>query len=109
MVLRICVLGVTQEAAERLLETLCRANADDIYRRRHDVGIMNDGTELIAVSARRPTSMRGHRFDQVFYDHASLYGYCVHYSDAIEYLNDRCLSHSAVPSEFQWCRVEMED
>ena len=46
MVLRICVLGVTQEAAERLLETLCRANADDIYRRRHDVGIMNDGTVL---------------------------------------------------------------
>lgn len=109
MVLRICVLGVTQEKAERLLAALCKANADDIYRRRHDVGIMNDGTELIAVSASGYQRMCGHQFDQVFYDRESLYGYCVHCSDAIEYLNDRCLSHSVVPSEFQWCRVEMED
>jgi hypothetical protein len=108
MVLRICILGNTLKDAERLLGALCEANADGIYRRRHDVGIMNDGTELIAVSASGYQRMCGHRFDQVFYERRSLFSYCVSYCDAIEYLRAHCLGHSAVPNEFQWCAVDMD-
>lgn len=102
---KICVVGATKQQALWLLDLLCEANPDDIYRRRQDVGIMNDGTELIAVSLSDMESLRGRTFDYVFYEDGNILMFCLGYGDAIEYLDKNCLVRSVVPREFQWCPV----
>lgn len=106
MVEIVCVLGNTLEQAVQLLDILCRANEDIVYRRRKDVGIMNDGTELIAMSIEAKTDFIGYSFDYVFYEKDRLGSYCADYGMAIEYIQQRCLAHSRIPSEFQWCAVD---
>lgn len=103
---RICVLGETLEQAIWLLNLLCEANLDDIYRRRRDVGIMDDGTELVAMSISDYWGLQGYTFDYVFYEDGLLVHYCASYGDAMEYLEKRCLARSIVPREFQWCAVD---
>lgn len=103
---RICVLGETLDRAIWLLDLLCEANADDIYRRRRNVGIMNDGTELIPMSISDVVDFWGETFDYVFYEDGTLIYYCERYGNAIEYLEKRCLVRSVVPREFQWCAVD---
>ena len=103
---KICVAGATKPDAVHLLEILCEANPDDIYRRRVDVGIMTDGTELIAISLLDMDDIRGRTFDYVFYEDTNMLLFCIGYSDAIEYLEKNCLVRSIVPREFQWCAVE---
>lgn len=104
----ICVLGETLEQSIQLLDLLCEANQEDIYRRRRNVGIMNDGTELIAVGIQEPCHVWSRCFDYVFYADNKLPYYCAAYGNAIEYLEKRCLSYSDVPREFQWCTVDTE-
>lgn len=109
MVPRVCILGTTLGDAERLLDVLCKENPDDIYRRRVGVGIMNDGTELIAMSVQDRSCFYGRTFDYVFYERDRLAEYCLLYGDVIEYLQQRCLSRSEIPEKFQWCEINMED
>ena len=109
MVTKICVLGKTLERAIWLLDILCEANRDDIYRRRRDVGIMNDGTELLAVSISVPDRLLGSTFDYVFYEDGTLMSFCSDYGGAIEYLEKNCLVRSIIPREFQWCSVNTFD
>lgn len=104
---RICVLGFDMEQAVRLLDALCETNHDDIFRRRRDVAIMNDGTELIAMPVCVPVHFYGRSFDYVFYEKDQLMRYCVNYSPAMEYLERRCLTRSVVPREFQWCPIDI--
>lgn len=106
---RICVLGESMDRAIWLLDKLCEANDEDIYRRRLDVGIMNDGTELIAISISDSTKLWGHIFDYVFYEDGVLLSYCSKYGGAMEYLEKRCLVKSSVPREFQWCAVDTDN
>lgn len=105
---RICVLGVDMKHAIHLLDLLCEANADDIFRRRKDVAIMNDGTELIARSIQDKWGFVGQRFDYVFYDEDDLTYFCVRHGEALEEMR-RYMGHSSVPSEFQWCGVKTYD
>ena len=107
MVPRICVLGATLEEACKVLDALCDANTDYIYRRRHDVAIMNDGTELIAMPLSDPDRFYGRNFDYVFYEKGMLIRYCASYGVSMEYLEQRCLRRSVVPREFQWCDIEV--
>ena len=102
---RICVLGHTREQAIYLLDLLCKYNPDDIYRRRVDVGIMNDGTELIALSITEDSKFKGRHFDYVFYEEGKIAYYCIHHGSAMEYITQRCLSHSEAPQEFQWSKI----
>lgn len=106
MVKRICVLSTTTELAEALLDILCQAN-EDIYRRRPYVGIMSDGTELIACSVQEGTDFVGEHFDYVFYDRNHFMASCVYYGDTLEYIQQRCMAHSIIPNEFQWCAVDV--
>ncbi len=106
MISRVCVLGADFDQAIRLLDLLCEANADDMFRRRRDVAIMNDGTELIAMSLSDHTRLWGREFDYVFYEDGLLISHCKKYGPAIEYLEQRCLVRSVVPREFQWCPVD---
>lgn len=106
MVEIICVLGNTLEQAIQLLDILCEANPETMYRRRPDVAIMNDGTELIAMSIQNGIKFMGLRFDYVFYEKDRLGSYCVGYGDAIEYIQRYCLVPSIVPWEFRWCAVD---
>ena len=103
---RICVLGANLEQALWLLEVLCEANTDDMFRRRRNVAIMNDGTELIAMSLSVPQNFYSHQFDYVFYEKNLLTRYCAEYAGAMEYLEQRCLTRSIVPREFQWSAVD---
>lgn len=103
---RVCVLGETLDKAIQLLDTLCDANPDDIFRRRHGVGIMNDGTVLVVASLDNYQDLLGWEFDYVFYEFGCLVPYCRDYGPAMEYLEQQCLVHSAVPREFQWCPVD---
>lgn len=105
MIPRICVLGANMEQAIWLLDVLCEANADDMFRRRRDVAIMNDGTELIAISLSVPQNLYGCHFDYVFYEKHLLTRYCADYAAAMEYLEQWCLTRSVVPREFQWSAV----
>jgi hypothetical protein len=89
-----------------LLDTLCEENQDDIFRRRSDVAIMHDGTELIAISLSVPQNLYGLQFDYVFYEKNLLTRYCADYAAAMEYLEQRCLVRSMVPREFQWSAVD---
>lgn len=104
---KICVLGSTLDRAIWLLDQLCEANQETIYRRRHDVGIMNDGAELVAKSISSSDGLRGCAFDYVFYEEDAMLTYCLGYGDAVEYLEKRCLAHSEIPREFQWCAVSI--
>ena len=104
MLARICVLGRSLKEAERLLDILCEANADSVYRRRKNVGIMTDGTELIACSVEDEWAFVGEYFDYVFYDIDDLAHFCVFHGDILEQLSCR-MGHSPVPREFQWCEV----
>ena len=106
MVPRICVLGADMEQAVWLLDALCEANPDVMFRRRRDVAIMNDGTELIAMPLSVPEHFHGRSFDYVFYEKHLLMRYCVNYSVGMEHLEQRCLTRSEVPREFQWCAVD---
>lgn len=106
MVKRVCVLSTTRELAESLLDILCQAN-EDIYRRRPYVGIMSDGTELIACSIQDGTDFAGEHFDYVFYDRNHIMYSCTYYGDALEYIQQRCLAYSIIPNEFQWCAVDI--
>ena len=106
MIPRICVLGADMEQAVWLLDALCAANPDDIFRRRRDVAIMNDGTELIAMPVSVPEHFHGRSFDYVFYEKNLLMRYCVNYAAAMEPLEQRCLARSIIPREFQWCAVD---
>ena len=106
MVEKVLVLSTTLEQAVRLLDILCEANEESIYRRRKNVGIMNDGTELIAMSVGNEWNFVGTRFDYVFYDKSQLAVLCVHHGDVLERINWGCLQHSIIPSEFQWCAVD---
>ena len=106
MIERVCVLGNTLENAEQLLDILCEANEETIFRRRHDVGIMNDGTELIAMSVQDSLGLIGRAFDYVFYEKNRLDLYCVDYGHALERIQRGCLVYSKIPSEFQWCAVD---
>lgn len=106
MVARILVLGTTAEKAIKLLDILCEANKDDIYRRRKNVGIMRDGTELIAMSVEDEWGFYGDNFDCVFYDHKQLATLCTQYGDILERINWCCLRYSRIPGEFQWCAVD---
>ena len=106
MVERICVLSTTTELAEALLDILCQAN-EDIYRRRPYVGIMSDGTELIACSVQEGTDFVGEHFDYVFYDRNHLMYSCTYYGDALEYIQQSCMARSIIPSEFQWCAIDV--
>lgn len=106
MVSRICVLGATLEQAIWLLDLLFEANSEDIFRRRRDVAIMNDGTELIAMGLNDCTRLWGRHFDYVFYECGMLMPYYKKYGPAMEYLEQRCLVHTVVPREFQWCPVD---
>ena len=105
---KICVAGTTKIQALWLLDLLCEANPDDIYRRRPDVGIMPDGTELIAISLSDMESLRGRTFDYVFYKSGNMLTFCMGYGYAMEYLDKNCLVRSAVPREFQWCPVDTD-
>lgn len=102
----ICVLGETLEQAIWLLDQLCEANQDDIYRRRKDVAIMNDGSVLLALGVGILDNFWGCTFDYVFYEKDQLRQYCANYPEAMEYLEKRCLVRSVVPREFQWCIVD---
>lgn len=106
MISRVCVLGETLGEAILLLDLLCEANADDIFRCRRDVAIMNDGTELIAMSLSDHTGLWGREFDYVFYEDGLLISHCKKYGPAMEYLEQRCLVRSVVPREFQWSAVD---
>lgn len=106
MIERICVLGNTIDDAVRLLDILCQDNEDIIYRRRRSVGIMNDGTELIAMSIENKDSFIAYVFDYVFYEKNRLGSYCSDYGASIEYIQKSCMMHSRVPAEFQWCAVD---
>lgn len=106
MVERVCVLGGTYELAESLLDILCQAN-EDIYRRRPYIGIMRDGTELIACSIQDYVGFAGERFDYVFYDRNHMMYSCAYYGEALEYIQQNCMTHSIIPSEFQWCAVDI--
>lgn len=108
MVEKVLVLSTTLEKAIRLLDILCEANNDDIYRRRKNVGIMNDGTELIAMSIKDEWNFVGNHFDYVFYDKSQLATLCVHHVDILERINWCCMQYSAIPSEFQWCAVDID-
>lgn len=103
---RICVLGNTLEQAIQLLDILCQANKDSIYRRRRDVAIMNDGTELIAMSIQDEFGFVGRSFDYIFYEKNRFGSYCRNYGIMIERIQQCCLSHSTIPSEFRWCAVD---
>lgn len=107
MIPRICVLGATLEEASKLLDALCNENEDTIFRRRRDVAIMNDGTELIAMPLSNPDHFYGRSFDYVFYEKGMLIRYCANYGVSMEYLEQRCLRRSMVPREFQWCDIEL--
>ena len=102
------MLGTTAEKAIKLLDILCDANKYNIYRRRKNVGIMNDGTELIALSVGDEWDFVGRRFDYVFYDKSQLGALCTYYGDVIERIDWGCLQHSIIPSEFQWCAVDID-
>lgn len=101
----ICVIGATRLDALQLLDMLCEANPDDIHRRREDVGIMNDGSTLVAMSLSAQEGFWGRKFDYVFYEDGRLIQHCANYSGVMEYIEQRCLVRSVVPREFQWCAV----
>ena len=105
MPLKVCVLGESLKEAVGLLDKLCEANADDIFRRRTSVGIMSDGTELLAFGADDMYRLRGWRFDYIFYEDGMLPTFCWKHGAAMEYLEQGCLTNSGVPREFQWCAV----
>mgnify|MGYP003296766109 CR=1 FL=1 len=108
MVTRVCILGRSSGDAVRLLEALCEANRDDVYRRRQNVGIMNDGTELVAMSIQDRYNFYGNTFDYVFYEKGMMFEYCGMYGEAIEHLEKCCLLKSVVPREFQWSEIDMD-
>ena len=105
---RVCVLGDTLKHAVGLLDKLCEANPDEVFRRRTAVGIMNDGTELLAFGVDDVNRLRGWRFDYVFYEYGNLPGYCGAHGPAIEYIEQCCLARSEVPREFQWRAVKTD-
>ncbi len=102
----VCVLGYTYRDALALLDLLCKENQDDILKRRVGVAVMTDGTELVAISIDESSQFTGRQFDYVFYEEVLLPLYCIIYSNALEYLGQRCLAHSDIPREFQWCAVD---
>jgi hypothetical protein len=106
MVERVCVLGGTLQEAIQLLDILCEANEETIFRRRTNVGIMNDGTELIAMAAEDRVGFVGRRFDYVFYKKGRLGVHCVRHGTTLELLQRCCLKYSEIPGEFQWCAVD---
>lgn len=106
MVERVCVLGGTWKEAIRLLDILCEANEETIFRRRKNVGIMNDGTELIAVALQDEYGFVGRHFDYVFYEKDRLTHYCLAYGIVVERLEWCCMMYSEIPNEFQWCAVD---
>lgn len=105
---RVCVLGETMDKAIKLLDILSGENCDHMFRRRRDVGIMHDGTELIAMGLDDFDKMQGWHFDYVFYGDNLLVPYCKNHGSAMEYLEQRCLVRSVVPREFQWCAVNID-
>jgi hypothetical protein len=72
-----------------------------------NVGIMADGTELVAMSISDRESFYGQKFEYVFYRKGMMPHFCKAHGETIEYIEKFSLHNYHVPRELQWSEIDI--